>query len=186
MSFILIFCLSLELTGGLFSPAFAESKVSSKENPEAASYNLQELAFPSEVKDQGKFPGAIFYSPTVKNKVLIPVNMWGEISKPGLHFLPIDTTLVKGLTLAGGATSLGKLENIRIIRRENDKQVGYTFDLSEGGDAASNEFSLKQGDVVFVERDQFIQNRAYYTSLIAIGVSILSGILIYINIQRLK
>lgn len=181
MSFILIFCL---VPFGTFSSAFADSKV--KAEAEGEPYNLQELAFPSEVKDQGKAPGSIYYSPTVKNKVLIPVNMWGEISKPGLHFVPINTTLVKGLTLAGGPTGNGKLENIRLIRREGDKQVGYKFDLEDGGDVETNDFVLKQGDVVFIERDQFFQNRAYYTSLIALGVSILSGILIYYNIQKLK
>lgn len=179
MSFILIFCL---VPFGTLSMAFAEGKIKS----EAEAYNLQELAFPNDVKDQGKAPGSIYYSPTVKNKVLIPVNMWGEVSKPGLHFVPIDTTLVKGLTLAGGPTGTGKLEKIRLIRKEADKQVGYTFDLAEGGDTESNEFVLKQGDVVFVERDLYMQNRAYYTSLIALGVSILSGVLIYYNIQRIK
>ena len=172
MSFILFFCFTL----GQICPSIAFAE-------EAQNYNLQELAFPNEVKDQGKSAGTIYYSPTVKNKVLVPVSIWGEVFKPGLHFLPIDTSLVKGLTLAGGPTGSSKLNNIKVIRKEGDKQTGYTFDLREGGEAKSHEFALKQGDVVYVERDRFFENRTYYTSLIAVGVSILSGFLIY---QRVR
>lgn len=161
-----------------FSVYGAEEAAASK-----SEFNLQEITLPSETKDLGKSSGAIYYSNSVKNKVLVPVHFWGEIKQSGLHFVPSDTTLIKGLSLAGGPTTNAKLENVILIRNTNGVFKEIDFNLSEGGDAIAHRFKIEPGDTVFVKKDTFMENRGYYTSLVGIFVSILSTFFI---IQKVK
>lgn len=141
--------------------------------------NLQEIILPSEIKDMPKSGGAIYYSSSVKNKILIPVNMWGEVKNSGLHFIPSDTTFVRGLSLAGGATSSAKLESIKLIRAipgGGNREI--VFDLSTGGDSFVHEFKFEPGDSVFIKKDTFYENRGYYTSLIGIVLTLVSTFVI--------
>lgn len=146
--------------------------------------NLQEIALPSEVKDVGKQGGAIYYSTSVKNKVLIPVHMWGEIKESGLHFIPADTTFIKGLSLAGGPTSAARLDDVVLIR--STPAGGFKeieFDLSKGGDASVHQFKMESGDTVFIKKDTFVENRNYYTSLVGIFLTVLST---FVIVNRIK
>lgn len=149
----------------------------------AAEIDLQDLAFPSEVKDLSKATGAVYYSTTNKNKPLMPVHMWGEVSRSGLHYIPVDTKLVKGLSFAGGGTGTADLDNVSVTRIENGKAIRKEFDLSEGGSLEAHQFVLEPGDTVFIKEDTYYANRAYYTSLIGVAVSIVSSILIIKRIE---
>ena len=146
--------------------------------------NLQEVTLPSEVKDLNKQSGSIYYNTSVKNKVLIPAHIWGEVSKPGLHFIPTDTTLIKGISMAGGPSGAAKLQEIILTRVASDGQFKqYEFNLSGGGDADAYKFKLEPGDSIFIKKDTFYENRAYYTGLIGISISILSTILLLRKIK---
>ena len=145
--------------------------------------DLQDLALPSEVKDLSKQSGSVFYSATTKNKTLMPVHFWGEVGRPGLHYIPVDTKLVKGLSFAGGGSSLAKLEEVFVNRVENGKIARKEFDLESGGSLEAHEYTLMPGDTVFIERDRYIENRAYYTSLIAVAATIISSIFIIKRIE---
>ena len=158
---------------GILSAFGAESSTAQSE------FNLQEIALPSEVKDMSKSPGSIYYSTSVKNKVLIPVHIWGEIKQSGLHFIPSDTTFVKGLSLAGGPTSSANLEEIVLIRnKEKGEPVEMEFDLSEGGDSSAHQFKIEAGDTIYVKKETFYENRGYYTSLINIFLTVLTTFVI--------
>ena len=160
----------------LVSPCYAQKK--------SAKFNLKELVLPSEVKNINKRAGAIYYSPSVKDKVLVPVHMWGSIANSGLHFLPIDTPIINGISLAGGPTALGKLSNIKLNRKESGKIKSYYFDLSDGGDQKAFDMTLKPGDTIFIEKSNFIANRAYYTGLISIVATVLSSILLFREVRK--
>lgn len=164
-------CLCSLLIVQIFTCSFAKA-----EAPRTTSeFNLQEVTLPSELKELGKQNGSIFYSAAVKNKVLIPVHIWGEVKFSGLHFIPADTTLIKGLSLAGGPNTAANLENILVTRAAaSGKQREIKFDLSEGGDQTAHQFKIEAGDTIFVRRDTFVENRAYYTTLVGILVTIIS------------
>lgn len=147
-------------------------------------YDIRQLALPSEVKDLGKSTGSIYYSPSVKGKVLIPVNVWGDVGRTGLHFVPVDTTLVLGLSLAGGPSAHANLAEVKLNRIEKGQAKTYNFDLSKGGDLNAQAFALKPGDTLFVENDKFYENRAYYTSLIGVIATILSSVLLYREVKK--
>lgn len=137
--------------------------------------NLQEITLPSEVKDIGKQGGAIYYDTSTKSKPLIPTNMWGEIQRPGLHFIPTDTTLIRALSMAGGPNGAAKLEEITLSRTLADGSIKqYNFDLATGGDAKAHSFKILSGDSIFLKKDTFSENRSYYTSWISIALSLIT------------
>jgi hypothetical protein len=149
-----------------------------------SSYNIRELALPSEVDNISKQAGSIYYSPSVKGKVLIPVHFWGAITKSGLHFVPLDTNLINGISLAGGPKNNADLDNVRITSSREGKRKAFEFDLNEGGGLELEDFKLRPGDTVFIEKDTFIQDRAYYTSLAAVIATVLSSILLFREVKK--
>ncbi|MBC97484.1 MAG: hypothetical protein CME63_07025 [Halobacteriovoraceae bacterium] len=174
------FSISLLIYSLLTVPTWAQKASTQASKGE---YNIRELALPSEVDNLGKKAGSIFYSPSVKGKVLIPVHMWGEIKNSGLHFVPLDTSLINGLSLAGGPTSNSNLESVVVTTTREGKREKLQFDVSEGGDLALEDFKLKPGDTIFVEKDTFRQDRAYYTSLFGVALTVLSSILLYRQVK---
>lgn len=169
----------------LFScSVWAAAKTPALATPQSE-FNLQEIVLPSEIKDMGKIQGSIFYDLSVKNKVLIPVNIWGEVKQAGLHFVPSDTTFVKGMSLAGGPTTTAKLGDVVLSRNLADGTYKeFKFDLSNGGDAATQQFKIESGDTIFVKKETFYENRVYYTSLISIFLTIVSTIVIMQNVKK--
>ncbi len=147
-------------------------------------YNIRELALPSEVDKISKQSGSIYYSPSVKGKVLIPVHFWGSITKTGLHFVPLDTNLINGISLAGGPNSNADLDDVRITSNRDGKRESFQFDLNEGGELALEDFKLRPGDTVFIKKDTFTESRGYYTSLIGVVATILSSILVYREVKK--
>lgn len=146
--------------------------------------SLRDLALPSEFEGIKKESGAVFYSGTSKGKALIPINVWGEVNKAGLHYIPIDTDLVLGLSLAGGPKSTASLSGIKVTRNANNQINEYKFDLSEGGTPEAYKLKLEPGDTVFVEKEFFYENRAYYTGIVGVVATILSSILLYRQVRR--
>lgn len=147
-------------------------------------YDIDELALPSEVGQLGKKTGSVYYSTTSDNKVLIPVHFWGEVKTNGLHYVPAETTFAKGLSFAGGPASSGKLQEVMLLRRENNKLKKYSFDLTDTDSLKIHDFKLMPGDTVYIPKDYFREDRAYYTTWIAIIVTILSGVILYRQVKR--
>jgi hypothetical protein len=137
--------------------------------------SLNDLALPSEVKDLKKFPGSIYYSPTTKGKPLVPVHFWGEVKKSGLHYIPVDTPLISGISLAGGLTSNADLEKVRVTRKDGTELKSQNYDLSSGGTEEAYKHNLRPGDTVFIKKTRFYENRAYYTSLIGVLATLISS-----------
>ncbi len=150
----------------------------------AATSGVTEFALPSDVKDIKKTSGSVFYSPTAKGRVLIPIHFWGEVSRSGLHYIPVDTGLIKGLSLAGGPKSSAKLDSIKITRKASNSVKELSFDLSQGGSADAYNFKLRSGDTVFVEKNYFYENRAYYTSLIGVITTLVSSLVIFSQVKK--
>lgn len=174
--------LSWSLLG--LSMSYAQGNKAAKKKEEAPKFDIRELALPSEVQKLGKKTGNIYYSPSVKGKVLIPVHFWGEVGNSGLHFIPVDTSLVQGLSLAGGPKSNSLMDEVRVTSRKGGKLIEHTFDLTEGGDDEAHTFQLSPGDTVFVKKDNFSENRAYYTSLVGVIATVLSSILLYREVKK--
>jgi hypothetical protein len=147
-------------------------------------FNIRELALPSEVEGLSKVSGSIFYNPSVKGKALVPVHFWGEVQKSGLHFVPVDTNLLSGISFAGGPKSYALLEDVIVTTLRSGDRQRFEFNIKEGGFKDSAEFILQPGDTVFIKRDNYLEDRAYYTGLIGVFVTVLSGILLYRQVNK--
>ncbi|MGD9843623.1 MAG: polysaccharide biosynthesis/export family protein [Steroidobacteraceae bacterium] len=76
----------------------------------------------------------------------------GKVNKPGEFTFNRQLDVMQVLSLAGGGTAFASLSDIRILRRENGKQIALRFDYTdlEKGKALDKNILLKSGDTVVV------------------------------------
>jgi len=89
-----------------------------------------------------------------KDELLIPVNIWGFVMKPGQYLVPNNTDLISLLSFAGGPTENAKLSNVRIIR--TDSKLGsriYKVDVKAYVETGDERLipPMKPGDTVIVK-----------------------------------
>ncbi|MGE0527339.1 MAG: polysaccharide biosynthesis/export family protein [Bdellovibrionales bacterium] len=121
-----------------------------------------------------------FYMRTGK-EVLKPIRLLGRVDKPGLYHVPADTSLVSLLALSGGVQNDADVKGILISRGDGRVEKKNLNDLIRvGGD-----LSLKDGDVVFVPKDEPLVSD-HNTSLLIALTSILSVGLTAIVVFREK
>lgn len=65
-------------------------------------------------QNAGATPAAYFFGQG--QGILIDVNLWGQVGRPGKYYVPYATDLVSLLSIAGGPATTAKLDDIRIIR----------------------------------------------------------------------
>jgi len=68
-------------------------------------------------------------SGNVPGAVLMPVNLWGAVPKPGIHHVPTQTDLLRLLSYAGGPQKDAKIEEITIKRTVNGQDKVIPVDL---------------------------------------------------------
>lgn len=149
----------------------------------AEDVNLRDIVLPSQVKDIKKASGSVYYGTSPKSGALMPVHIWGEVKKSGLYYIPVNSTLIQGLSLAGGTTPNSNLSEIKVKREKDGAIEEQELDLSEGGNNGSYHYQLKAGDTIFIGKDTHMQDRAFYTSLISVFFTLLSSIVLLKEIK---
>ena len=121
--------------------------------------------------------GHDFISGAQPGDVLIKVNLWGAVHKPGIHRIPSKTDLLTLMSYAGGPTDRAILDEVTIKRRTSQAQKLIKVDLEELVQGASHHnVELAPDDVIIVPADKpLISN----DTLAVVGVAsiILSTIL---------
>ncbi len=74
----------------------------------------------------------------VESKLMMKVNVWGAVQKPGAQYVPDGTDLVGVISAAGGPVDGAKLSEIRLIRNFNGEKRNDKINLSR---------CLKKGEV---------------------------------------
>lgn len=76
----------------------------------------------------------------------------GKVNKPGQFNVGRYVDVIQALTLAGGLTPFASEGNIKVLRRENDKEIVLPFEYSavKRGKNLKQNIILKSGDVVVV------------------------------------
>lgn len=69
----------------------------------------------------GDYPGA----------VMMKINLWGGVNKPGIHYVPAKTDIVTLLSYAGGPTEKAESDNIIIKRTVSGKQIVIDVDVDD-------------------------------------------------------
>ena len=62
--------------------------------------------------------GALYYLGE-QDELLIKVNIWGFVQKPGQYMVPSGTDLISLISFAGGPREQAKLKNIKVIRNRS-------------------------------------------------------------------
>ncbi|MBN2416891.1 SLBB domain-containing protein [bacterium] len=65
----------------------------------------------------GQRNAAVYYLGT-DDQLLIPVNVWGFVSRPGQYYVPNKTDLISLLSYAGGPSEDAKVSDIKIVRTD--------------------------------------------------------------------
>ncbi len=78
---------------------------------------------------------------------LFAVTVAGEVRQPNLYRLPQGTTIAQAVALAGGPTEQGRLDKVRVIRRDSE----ITVDLARGY-SRYEALPIASGDQVLVAR----------------------------------
>lgn len=76
----------------------------------------------------------------------------GRVNKPGEYMVGRYVDVLQALTLAGGLTPFAKESQIRVLRREGNKEIVIPFDYGEvkRGRRLEQNIRLQSGDVVVV------------------------------------
>ena len=99
--------------------------------------------------------GSEFISGNYPGAILMPVNLWGAVGKPGIHHIPTHTDLVTLLSLAGGPGNDAQLDNITIKRRSSGEEKILKID-GEDLLTKANVHSpiLEANDIIIIPRDK--------------------------------
>lgn len=81
--------------------------------------------------------------------LLITVNLWGHVQKPGIYSIPSAFGLIDLLSSAGGPLSTARLNDVRIIRKN---QEVITINLEEFIKTGNKDLliALQPGDIIIV------------------------------------
>jgi hypothetical protein len=104
-----------------------------------------------------------FYSPTGK-ETLIPVNILGEIERPGLYHIPPETNLTTLIAIAGGTRSDANVKKVRLFREGETEKINLDTIIEEKPD-----FGLRQKDTLYIPRKPELVSQSTLTVILAIS-----------------
>ncbi len=119
---------------------------------------------------------------------LIGVQLLGAVQKPGLYYIPVNTDILKLLTLAGGIEDANLSEVI--VRKSDPSQAGvFELDMNKfmKSSTDSKPFKLTQDDLIFIpKKEPWISNDVSRTiTLVSLVTSIvLTAVLIEKNSSK--
>jgi polysaccharide export outer membrane protein len=89
---------------------------------------------------------------TVKQTLGFEIYVIGKVNKPGPYPVNRPVDVMQALSLAGGATPFAAVNDIRILRRQGDRQITLRFRYGdvEHGRALGQNIVLQGGDTVVV------------------------------------
>ena len=111
------------------------------------------------------------------DELLIPVNIWGFVLKPGQYMVPNKTDLITLLSFAGGPKEGAKISKIHIVRSDpNARRNVFKVDIKRYLETADAKLIpiLKPGDTIVVKGTTFnwIQRVLTFISNIAVFATI--------------
>lgn len=136
----------------------------------------------------GGSPAKEYFASNPEGRILIKVQVWGDIALSGSHYIPDTATLIDLLGYAGGPNGSLTRTNI-ILQRHNEKKEIQTTKIS-GRDILDNPtysaYKLYNGDIVHIEvespqKESLMQNLSITSSIVGI---LMSFVVIYYLIQE--
>ncbi|MCJ7578313.1 MAG: SLBB domain-containing protein [candidate division Zixibacteria bacterium] len=92
----------------------------------------------------------------MENKLMMSVNVWGAVEKPGAQYVPDGSDLISVLSAAGGPVAGAKLSQVRLVRNFDGEKFNLVIDvnrcLKKGEMGKVPE--IKPGDTVIVPKSR--------------------------------
>lgn len=143
----------------------------------------------SDLKNLRQTQGAYFdYSDP--SGVNIKVQIWGYVKYPGFYIIPMNTPVNELFSLAGGPLVDAKLDDIRILKQNNDETINmtkYNFnDLMWEEDLKSKiKFpQLEAGDIIVVPGEPRYFIRQDISFFLSVLTAVISSAALIISISR--
>lgn len=95
-----------------------------------------------EPRDSESSRGAQYFLGS-QDELLIKVNIWGFVRKPGQYMVPKDTDLISLISFAGGPLEQARIKKVKIIR-----------ELKPGNAATSSNNRLNQNELLLANRSR--------------------------------
>ncbi|MCB0731975.1 MAG: polysaccharide biosynthesis/export family protein [Ignavibacteriae bacterium] len=114
----------------------------------------------------------IYKNPELSIQPLYRINIIGEVGNPGVYYLSGFETISDLLALAGGETSDSDIEDLVIIRNDNQLEVDMESFLN--GKNVLADIGIESGDKVYVPRKWLVDARN--ASVLISGVTVLVAI----------
>lgn len=114
-----------------------------------------------------------------ESKLMMKVNVWGAVQKPGSQYVPDGIDLISVLSAAGGPTEQAKLSKVRLVRNFNGEKHNLVINVSRCLKKGEVEHlpEIKPGDTLIVPRKRVffgkflgvIYNVAVITSVVLLA-----------------
>lgn len=128
--------------------------------------------------------GHDFISGAQPGDVLIKINLWGAVHKPGIHRVPAKTDLLSLMSYAGGPKDNAILDEVTIKRDLGKTQKLITVNLEDLVKGASHhQINLAPNDVIVVPASKPLVSQDTLT-IISVTSIILSTVFTAILIDR--
>ena len=138
-----------------------------------------------------KYPRGAQYFLGTNDQLLIKVNIWGFVAKPGQYLVPSDTDLISLISFAGGPVDGAKLSKIKIIRaalQKSKKQniiIVNVKKFTKKGDASIIP-RIQPGDTIIIDGSKWFHFSKYLEVVgrIAVLIQIYAFIAYYTTLKR--
>lgn len=143
------------------------------------SFNLSAQTFRiTESKFLATPKGSEYISGTTYDNKMMEVKLIGEVQKPGIHLLPVNSKFTNLLSYAGGPTKDADVSNITIKRKIPKGYKNIELDFEEFMQNDNNDLTLMPNDLVYIKRqDEFISSRTLTIVATVLGM-VVSAIVI--------
>lgn len=113
----------------------------------------------------------LFTTPFITITPLFRIAVLGHVRNPGLYTVDPTLSVLDIVALAGGATDVGNLGKIRLLRPGSETRVSFEEESTRG--RALQEIGIRSGDQILVPRRFFTrQDFGILLALAQIGLSI--------------
>lgn len=136
-----------------------------------------------------QYPGS-YYDFSDAETVNIKVAIWGNVRNPGRYVIPVYTTMVDLISLAGGPTEAADLDDLRLYRSpQSGEQQLLTFrydDLLGSGQLIKNRNvpKLEPSDVLLVPGAPPMYFRDWFSLTLSVISMILSVVVLVVGLNR--
>lgn len=107
------------------------------------------------LKDYSPARGTEYTSGNTPGSVMMRINLWGAVDRPGIHNVPIKTDLITLLSYAGGPSVDAEMDEVIIKREFGNSRKIIEVNLKELiSDVSHHQLELAPNDVIVIPQEK--------------------------------